>query len=183
MLAGMWTPDAVGKHLLADEKLLWTGRPSPSVWFHGEDWFFFAFGTFFSAIAIGWTVLFAHMAFAWAGVPFVAIGQYMMWGQMVWARRQRRRLFYAATDSRIVICREGVPAPVLVFELAVCSGLTLSLRREGIGTITFGLPRPDAVFVDIDGAEALATRLCGRRDELLREHVAKYGPPTMEWSS
>jgi len=68
-----------------------------------------------------------------------------------------------------------------VFGLVVCSGLIVHLRGDGIGTITFGLPKPDAEFVDIDGAEPLATILRRRHDELLQEHLAKYGPPTTEW--
>src|SRR5580692_6078756 len=81
--------------LLAGESLLWCGQPLPRVLFHMQDIFAVPFSLLWGGFAILWewgvTGHFggnshAHPApffFALWGIPFVVIGQYMIWGRFV----------------------------------------------------------------------------------------------------
>jgi hypothetical protein len=41
------------------------------------------------------------------GIPFIVIGQYMMWGRFVYDGWLKRRTYYGVTDRRLVVVQEG----------------------------------------------------------------------------
>ena len=98
------------------ESLLWAGRPNASVVFHKEDWFAIPFSLLWGGFAIFWEagVLgllgnFNHKGgtspifFQLWGIPFVVIGQYIIWGRFLFDAWSKGRTFYGVTNRRVVV--------------------------------------------------------------------------------
>ncbi len=82
-------------YLLADEHLLWYGRPDPAKHFTGSDVFLVPFSLMWGGFAIFWMgaalVGGAPVPFALFGLPFVVVGLYFIFGRfLVKARRKRQ---------------------------------------------------------------------------------------------
>jgi hypothetical protein len=79
--------------LSAGESLLWSGQPLRKVIFHRQDWFAIPFSFLWGGFAIFWELGVLgyfensghpHSApgfLALWGIPFVLIGQYLIWGR------------------------------------------------------------------------------------------------------
>ena len=78
--------------LNGDESLLWAGKPNTSVIFHPSDWYMIPFSLLWGGFAIFWeggvTGIFglgngnpSPSFFMLWGIPFVIIGQYLIWGR------------------------------------------------------------------------------------------------------
>jgi hypothetical protein len=79
---------------MAGESIYWTGRPNPNVVFHKEDCYIIPFSLLWGGFAIFWE---AGVTGYWGygpkggtpstfmalwGVPFIVIGQYMIWCEL-----------------------------------------------------------------------------------------------------
>src|SRR2546425_12222971 len=99
--------------LLAGERILWVGQPDPSILLSRADIFLIPFSVMWG----GFTLVFAVIIIAgftgnpsggsvfpllWA-VPFLAAGQYLIWGRLVYKRWQKRRTYYAITTQRVLV--------------------------------------------------------------------------------
>src|SRR5208283_4403082 len=97
------------------------GMPNPRVVFHSDDWFAIPFSLLWGGFAIFWeaSVLgfwnfsarsglhpVSYFMALW-GVPFVVIGQYMIWGRFLVDAWLKRRTYYAVTNRRVLILQEG----------------------------------------------------------------------------
>jgi hypothetical protein len=92
--------EALGDH----EELLWAGQPRPGVRFSKADLLLVPFSLVWGGFALVWEagVLFAHAPWflcIW-GVPFVLMGQYIIWGRFLVDARRRSRTFYGLTQDR-----------------------------------------------------------------------------------
>lgn len=147
--------------LLPGESLLWCGRPSRSVLFSKRDAFLIPFSLLWGGFALFWNVGVwlggAPLLFRLFGLPFLAMGLYMIFGRFLHARSQKKTTFYALTDHRVLIrTKRGLSAQYL----QDIPGETLAANRGGNGSITFGpasgqrfdfSPVPAGfVFADID---------------------------------
>lgn len=72
------------------------------------------------------------------GVPFVAVGLYLVVGRFLFEARQRAKTFYAVTTDRVIIISGIFTRGVKSLNLRTLTDLSLSERRSGEGTITFG---------------------------------------------
>lgn len=80
--------------------------------------------------------------FALWGIPFVLAGIYVTVGRFFVDARIRRNTSYAVTGDRVII-RSGLLAPsTKSLNIRTLSDLTLSERKDGSGTITFGSVNP-----------------------------------------
>ena len=107
--------------LLAGESIYWVGMPDTATIFHSDDWTAVPFSLLWGGFAIVWeaTVLgyvnfgskpTAHSAplfFVLWGIPFVAFGQYMIWGRFLVDGWLKRRTYYAVTNRRVLLLQEG----------------------------------------------------------------------------
>jgi len=169
--------------LLSGESVLWTGRPNFGVIFHSDDWYMIPFSLLWGGFAIFWEsgVLgyWGHSSkgtpsifMALWGIPFVVIGQYMIWGRFLYDAWQKRRIYYAITNRRVLILQEGWKRKTSSTYLEVIP----TIEREGSvrGTLWFGPKYPVIagrgqqtrgmsrfsigdvpVFADIDDVEAV----------------------------
>jgi hypothetical protein len=138
------------RELVAGESVLYTGRPSERVVFHRGDLFVVPFTLMWGGFAIFWEggvlgfwgTAPSHgtswfMVF-W-GVPFVLIGQYLIWGRFLYAAWQKRRTRYAVTNRRVIAIQEGWSRRVASAYVDSIPAIVKSEERGGIGTLSFAL--------------------------------------------
>ncbi|MCD6526406.1 MAG: hypothetical protein J7K75_05415 [Desulfuromonas sp.] len=100
--------------LIDGEQLVWQGRPAPRC-FTFRRWPRALFGGVVLALALWWQVAGSELAqqqaqWFWSVIPlpFVLLGLYLSIGQLLMARWEWERVFFAITDSRVLIhC--GIP--------------------------------------------------------------------------
>jgi hypothetical protein len=128
---------------LADaEVLLWSGRPAPGVRFTARDVLLVPFSLLWGGGALVWEYLalvsHAPLIFCLWGLPFVVVGQYMIWGRFVADARRRARTVYGLTVHRAIVAREGWPRTVASFPIDARTEVSLAESPAGRGTIRFG---------------------------------------------
>jgi hypothetical protein len=184
--------------LTPGETVLWTGQPNASIVFHSQDLFLIPFSLLWGGFAIFWEMgvlgywgsphksglnpVSGFMAL-W-GIPFVAVGQYFIWGRFVYDWWRKTRTFYAVTDKRLLILEELRNRKLISVRLAENAFLDKSTRNDGVGTLRFGMPqgtsnrwsswgnfdsdgRPS--FRDIDEVERVYSLISNSQDRLKGE--------------
>jgi hypothetical protein len=138
----------VQSELMSGESLLWTGRPNPRVIFHSDDWYMIPFSLLWGGFAIFWE---AGVLGYWGnntkhgttstfmalwGIPFIVIGQSMIWGRFLHDAWLKRRSYYAVTNRRVLVIQEGWNRKTSWTYL----GTIPTVEREGsmTGTLWFG---------------------------------------------
>ena len=145
-------PDTLQSELGPSERIIWSGQPQQGVQFHWIDLFQVPFGLFFAGFAVFWMSL-ASMGeggpiFALFGLPFLAVGLYVAIGRFFVEAKQRQRTHYALTNERIIIISGLFSRSVKSLDLATLSDITLSQKKNGRGTISFGSNNPFASFFE-----------------------------------
>lgn len=134
--------DVVGRELGQGEKRLWVGRPRQGIQLRGSDIFLIPFSLMWGGFAIIWEVMAivkgAPWFFALFGIPFVLVGLYLIFGRFWMDARQRSRTVYGVTSERVIIITEPPARRVKSLNLDTLSDVSLTERRDGSGTITFG---------------------------------------------
>lgn len=134
--------DAFQGRLLSGERLIWSGQPPRGIALTARDIFLIPFSFLWGGFAIFWesTVVLDHapLFFMLWGVPFVLIGLFMIVGRFIADAWIRAHLFYALTNRRVLILRTGWPGSFTALPLEALPTTTLTERRDGRGTITFG---------------------------------------------
>ncbi len=135
--------------LLAGESLLWSGQPLRKIIFHQRDLFAIPFSLLWGGFAIFWergvTGHFgnsgnSHPAptfFALWGIPFVIMGQYLIWGRFLYTAWKKGRTYYAVTNRRVIVVSIGLSRKLIDGYLSNLNSASLTLRSDGIGTIAF----------------------------------------------
>ena len=103
--------DALAQELRAEidpqERLIWTGAPQPGLRFERGDLFAVPFSFLWGGFAIYWMVGVvtsgAPTFFVLFGIPFVAIGVYLIVGRFFTDSLRRARTRYALTNERALI--------------------------------------------------------------------------------
>ncbi len=130
----------VRSQLASNEKLLWTGQPRPGLRLRATDALAIPFSLLWCGFAIfwEWSVLKpgAPGFFALWGIPFVAIGLYVVFGRFFVDALQRARTYYALTDQRALIISGLVNRQTKSLPLRTMSDITVAERVDGSGTIT-----------------------------------------------
>ncbi len=136
--------DSFHPHLAAGEAVRWSGQPRQGVVFHGLDIVMIPLSLVWAGVALlGFGVAaFPSDGGSWLALlftlPFVGVAIYITVGRFWLDRQQRARTVYAVTDERVLI-RSGVFRPTTKsLDLRTVSDITLTERRGGRGTITFG---------------------------------------------
>ena len=132
----------VADQIEPDEELLWTGRPRQGVFLRPVDALLIPFSIMWGGFAIFWEagVLAsgAPLFFALWGVPFVLVGLYLMIGRFWVDARQRAATVYAVTSERVLVLSGLFARSTKSLRLDNLSDVSLTERRDGSGTITFG---------------------------------------------
>lgn len=97
----------VAPYVRPDETLLWTGRPDPAKHLTGGDLFLIPFSLLWTGFAIFWMGAAlaggAPLPFALFGLPFVALGLYLVFGRFVVKARRKRQTAYGLTTRRALV--------------------------------------------------------------------------------
>lgn len=133
--------------LSSGESLLWAGKPNPRVIFHSDDWFMIPFSFLWGGFAIFWEAaalgFWGHnskgtppLFMAIWGIPFIVIGQYMIWGRFVYDSWLKKRTYYGVTNRRLIVLQESTRRKTCSMYLDAIP----SVERDGgfTGTLSFG---------------------------------------------
>jgi hypothetical protein len=132
-------------YLQPGERILWTGQPDARRLFGSKDLYLVPFsllwggGTLFWEGGVIWSWLNAPggapIFFLFWGIPFVVVGQYLIWGRFIVKRRDRRRTFYAVTNQRVLVLKGRSLQSVFLNQLP---SVNQSARADGSGSLEFG---------------------------------------------
>jgi hypothetical protein len=163
MVVGSIDPQAAMKmqpELTSGENLCWAGMPSANVIFHSDDWHAIPFSLLWGGFAIFWETDVlgywgngAHatnplsLFFTVWGVPFVAIGQYLIWGRFFVDGWPKRRTYYAVTNRR-----------VLVLHIAGRGQKTRGWSRFNVGDVP--------TFADVDDVDSVYRLIVELREQV-----------------
>jgi hypothetical protein len=139
---------ALQNEMAGGETLLWAGKPLQSVVFHSSDLYVIPFSLLWGGFAIFWewgvTVYSgsaAHPApffFELWGVPFVLLGQYMIWGRFLFAAWKKSRTYYGVTSKRVMVLSMGASRHLFEAYLRDLDSISITTSANGTGSIEFG---------------------------------------------
>jgi len=186
---------AIQPELTPNETLLWAARPSPRIVLHKEDIFLIPMSILWGGFAIFWEALVAGswgplrtthqpwiLGVLW-GIPFVLLGQYLIWGRFLYAVWKKKRTHYAVTTRRVLVVQDGFQRRVVSAYIDTLptvtkeggSGLTGTLRFVPSGSPWFamsgwGVWNPIAIganpaFIDIEDADSVYRLVSGLREK------------------
>lgn len=140
---------AIRRELTRGERLIWSAQPAASmmtsalwIWLFAIPWTLFALfwesgvlsiwsdrSAAASSLEIGFGVVFAIF-----GLPFIAIGFWMVW-RPIGAMRKARDTIYGLTDVRLIRLVEGRTRVVASVSLDQMGPMDRTERRNGWGTL------------------------------------------------
>jgi len=146
--------------LLSGERILWVGQPDPSILLSRADIFLVPFSVMWG----GFALLFAGIIVAglvakggsgglvfpllWA-IPFLVVGQYMIWGRFVYKHWRKRRTFYAVTNQRVLVVSGAGNGRLQGAFISQIPVINRTLRKNGTGTVEFGsVPYQTAMYAN-----------------------------------
>jgi len=147
---------AIQPELTSGESIVWSGQPNTSVIFHKDDLFLVPFSLFWGGFAIFWEAGVAgfwgfksQQGGSWSfgiiwGIPFVLIGQYLIWGRFFYAAWLKGRTFYAVTNRRVIVVQNGWKRQMASAFLDTLPTLIKEGGSNGIGCLLFAQPQPMA---------------------------------------
>ena len=131
-------------YLDADEKLLWQGAPATGLRFSGKGAVMSVFGVFFFGFSVFWITMAATMAntgsafdflFPLFGLPFVAVGFWLVIGHWFFDAYKRKKSRYALTNKRAIIARSVFGRKLESYEITENS--PVSLVQGTFDTVNF----------------------------------------------
>ncbi len=139
---------AISSTLDANEHLIWSGRPREGFLLRKQDFYLIPFSLMWGGFAIFWEFSVLKIApkaqsptaevFPLFGIPFVAIGLYIMFGRFFVDAYARSKTTYGVTSDRIVIVSGIFSKQTKSLQLRTLSDVSLTEGSNGFGTITFG---------------------------------------------
>lgn len=131
-------------YLAPNESVRWAGRPEQGLVFRSSDLLLIPFSLLWCGFAIFWESLAVSSGVAFMmlwGVPFVAVGLYMVFGRFIHDAIVRGRTYYALTSDNALILGGLDGRKLTTVDLKSLQELHLKPRGDNRGTIVFG---PDA---------------------------------------
>ena len=126
-------------YLAENEYVLWKGRPEKGNLFTGREMVILPFAVMWLAFALYWEYqafqgVGSWFAILW-GLPFVAVGIYLLAGRFAAAAYLRGRTFYVITNKKIIIKKGG---RIVMYDGKSLPPMNLVIHKNGNGTLTFG---------------------------------------------
>lgn len=140
--------------LTSGESVAWTGQPSRAIVFHKEDAFLVPFSLLWGGFAIFWELgasgfwgSNSRAGNPWVfgmfwGIPFVLVGQYMIWGRFFYASWKKKRTHYAITNRRVIVVQDGWKRQMASAYLDTLPTLIKEGGSDGMGTLRFAQAEP-----------------------------------------
>lgn len=130
----------IAQHLDRDERLLWSGVPGGGLRLRKSDLLTIPFSIMWGGFAIFWeysAMEHGPLFFRLWGIPFVAVGVYMMVGRFYWDAYVRDHTVYAVTDKRVIIVSGTWTRSTTSIALPGLRFITLVTRDDGSGDVVF----------------------------------------------
>lgn len=133
-------------YLFPGERMQWSGQPKRGLAFSRSDLLGIPFGIMWCGFVIFWnysvwTFPSTGTADDWFfklwGVPFLAIGLYLVAGRFFHDAWVRNRTVYGVTNQRVLILRGSLSSRLTSREIQSLPMLELTEYRDGTGTIVF----------------------------------------------
>jgi hypothetical protein len=134
-------------YLFTGERILWSGQPKQGLALSRSDLFAIPFSLMWGGFAIFWnygvwtdfpnTGAGDDWFFKLWGLPFLAIGLYMIVGRFFYDAWVRNRTYYAVTSERVLILRTSPTAKLTSRDIPSLPMFELTEHRDGTGTIIF----------------------------------------------
>jgi hypothetical protein len=134
--------------LLPGERLLWAGQPKGGITFRPADLYLVPFSVLWAGFVLFWNISVWSMVrsepfFALWGLPFLAMGAYMVAGRFFHEAWLRAHLLYAVTSRRIIVMRTPPFQRLKSLEIGYLPTLDYEEHRDGRGTLTFDFDEQD----------------------------------------
>jgi hypothetical protein len=131
----------MSKHLLPDERLLWSGQPKQGLIFRKTDWGVIPFSVMWcAAVFVFESRAIRNCCPFVVGLLFAAVGAHMLVGRYVLDLWQRKTVWYALTNRRALIITGPPAAGAIQYVLKDVPEVELTERRAGWGSIYFRMP-------------------------------------------
>jgi hypothetical protein len=134
-------------YLFAGERILWSGQPKQGVAFRRSDLLAVPFSLMWGGFAIFWnygvwtdfpnTGTADDWLFKLWGLPFLAIGIYVIVGRFFYDAWVRNHSYYAVTNERVLILRTSPTSKLISRDIPSLPMFELTEHRDGTGTIVF----------------------------------------------
>lgn len=124
-------------YLLEDEYILWKGRPQKGNVFKPGDLFTAAFAVMWLGFSLFWEMMAlqsGQLFLIFWGLPFVAVGIYLLVGRFLSALFLRNKTFYVITNKKVLIKRGR---RIQIYDGADLPPMDVTIHRNGNGTILF----------------------------------------------
>ena len=125
-------------YILSDERILWQGRPEKGNIITRKDAVLIPFGAFWLAFSLFWEIMAIKSSgsfiFALFGIPFVAVGAYLLFGRLLHAAYLRDKTFYIITNKKIII-KSG--SRIKMHDARDLPPMDIEIHKNGNGTILF----------------------------------------------
>ena len=156
--------DTVERHLSSGEHVEWIGKPDPTKRFSRSDVFLIPFSLMWGGFAILWETLAIAGGAPWFfglwGIPFVALGLYLIFGRFIYKADRKRRTVYSVTNRRVLaIVRRRRGEAVEAVYLRSIPNISTNSVANGRGSVEFGLSSPMASWYANSGMEFFARGL------------------------
>ncbi len=140
--------DQIADELNPGERIIWSGQPQQGLVFRAMDWFLIPFSLLWGGFALFFEFSMvtggAPPVATVAGIPFALMGIYAIFGRFFVDLAQRRRTYYALTNERALIISGLFHHNIKAIFIKYLPEISVSMRRNGRGTITFGTANPMA---------------------------------------
>jgi len=127
----------VNGYLLPGESVNWKGRPEKGHYISPSDIFTIPFSIIWLAFALFWEfgVMQSGVGIMMVmGLPFIAIGVYMVFGRFIHAAYLRSKTYYVITNKKLIIKRGS---RISIYNASDLPPMTLRIHKNGNGTISF----------------------------------------------
>ena len=140
---------SIKDYILADERLLWTGKPVKEIKLLPSEKITMIFGAFWTAFSAFWIAmayagtseieggpLMANI-FPLFGIPFLLTGLYLMIISPIRAKRKRKNIEYALTNKRVLIFYNSKVQSLQAFKYNEIQNISFGCDADGVGVVTF----------------------------------------------
>ncbi|MBQ8504062.1 MAG: hypothetical protein IJ491_07285 [Clostridia bacterium] len=125
-------------YLTQDERILWKGKPEKGQILHKQDIIMIPFSIFWLGFSVFWEIgalkSGGSLFFALWGLPFIAVGLYLLIGRHIQSLYLRNKTFYVVTNKRLII-KKGSKLEIRMAQ--DLPPMEVQLHKNGNGTITF----------------------------------------------